>query len=122
MDTDAAGIWHWTSAFRHLEAAEHALHEQLGIAAVTFGWSPRVRVEVDFRAPVRFGDDVSTRLEVSDVGRSSISYDFSLSVDGREVAAGRLVTVIVDDAGPIEVPVEVRSHLTSAGEVATDDR
>ena len=32
MDTDAAGIYHWTTAFRLAEAAEAVLHTALGIA------------------------------------------------------------------------------------------
>jgi acyl-CoA thioesterase FadM len=31
IDTDAAGIYHWTTVFRFAEAAEAALHTALGI-------------------------------------------------------------------------------------------
>lgn len=118
MDTDAAGIWHWTAAFRHLEAAEHALHEALGIAELTFGSSPRVRVEVDFRSPVAFGDVVASSLAVESVGRSSITYGVRLRVGDRVAAAGRLVTVIVgDDGAAVAVPAVVRQRLHCAGAV-----
>jgi acyl-CoA thioester hydrolase len=54
MDTDAAGIWHYTTAFRYLEHAEMELHRHLGIVEQTFGRMPRVRLEVDYLAPASF--------------------------------------------------------------------
>lgn len=118
VDTDAAGIWHWTAAFRHLEAAERALHAALGIDGLTFGWSPRVKVDVDFRAPVSFGEVVTTALHVERIGSSSITYALELRVGERVVVTGRLVTVIVDDDGvPVVVPEDIRSPLLTAGTV-----
>ena len=49
MDTDAAGIYHWTTVFRLAEAAEAALHTALGIADFTFGATPRVAVAGELR-------------------------------------------------------------------------
>ena len=40
MDTDAAGIYHWSTVIRFAEAAEMELHTALGIAPVIFGASP----------------------------------------------------------------------------------
>ena len=51
MDTDAAGIYHWTTAFRLAEAAEAALHTALGIADFTFGATPRVAVSGELHPP-----------------------------------------------------------------------
>lgn len=120
MDTDAAGIWHWSAAVRHLEAAEHLLHRRLGIGPDVSASSPRAHVEVDFTSPVRFGDDVTTEIVVEEVGGSSITYSFSLSVGERTVAAGRLVTVLIDGEGrAARLPDAIRLPLLTAGDVST---
>ena len=64
MDTDAAGIYHWTTVFRFAEAAEAALHDGLGIAEITFGATPRVAVSAEFERPLRFNDRVEVELAV----------------------------------------------------------
>src|SRR5918996_6142022 len=80
MDTDAAGIYHWTTVFRLAEAAEAALHTALGIADFTFGATPRVSVEATFARSLRFNDPVEVVLEVHALGRTSVEY--SLTVEG----------------------------------------
>src|SRR5436190_5881626 len=82
MDTDAAGIYHWTTAFRLAEAAEAALHTALGIAEVTFGATPRVHVEADFERPLVFNEAVDVELAVRAVGRTSVEY--GLAITGAE--------------------------------------
>jgi acyl-CoA thioester hydrolase len=112
MDTDAAGIWHYSTTIRFVEHAELELHRQLDVVDVTFGKTPRARIEIDFRSSVRFGDDVSTTLLVTEVGRTSISYRFELSTPHGLAAEGRIVTVLVGpDTRPIEVPDDVRAAL-----------
>jgi len=56
MDTDAAGIWHYSTSIRFVEAAEAELHRQLGIIDLTFGLTPRAHVEFDFHRTARFDD------------------------------------------------------------------
>lgn len=114
MDTDAAGIWHYSTTIRFVEHAELELHRQLRIVGVTFGKTPRARMEMDFRSSVRFGDDVTTTLTVAHVGRTSIVYGFTLETPRGLAAEGRIVTVLVGgDARPIEVPEDVRVALSA---------
>ena len=79
IDTDAAGIYHWTTAFRLAEAAEAALHTELGIADLTFGATPRVSVTADFKRSLRFNDEVDVVLAVEHVGRTSIRYGIAIT-------------------------------------------
>jgi acyl-CoA thioesterase FadM len=53
MDTDAAGIWHYSTVIRFAEHAELTVHDQLGVTARTFGNTPRAHVAFDFVQPVR---------------------------------------------------------------------
>lgn len=111
MDTDAAGIWHYSTAIRFTEHAELLLHEQLGVAGWTFGRTPRAHVEFDFTRPVRFGDTVATTLTVDRVGRTSITYAVELAGDDGPYATGRVVTVLADDGAPVAVPADLREAL-----------
>src|SRR4051795_9415540 len=82
MDTDAAGIYHWTTVFRLAEAAEAALHTALGIADFTFGATPRVAVEASFARPLRFNDPVKVALAVTALGRTSVGEGLGLTGGG----------------------------------------
>ena len=113
MDTDAAGIYHYTTAFRFAEAAEAALHTELGIDHITFGATPRVSVRFDFKRPVAFNDEVTTEIEVAALGRTSITYDLTLRHGDDLVATGRIVGVFIDRATQRAAPWpdEVRAVL-----------
>lgn len=122
MDTDAAGQHHNTAIVRLVEAAEALLHTRLGIAGETFGRTPRVRSEMNFRARLRFNDRVSTTLWVEEMGRTSLRYGFTVhnvTEDGQHelVADGALVIVAFspEQASPVEWPAHHRRLLLTAG-------
>jgi YbgC/YbaW family acyl-CoA thioester hydrolase len=96
MDTDAAGIYHYSTVLRLAEAAEAALHTEHGTADRIFGAAPRVHMEFDFQKPVMFNDEVVTQITVADLGRTSITYDLRLTHDDELVATGRIVGVFID--------------------------
>lgn len=115
MDTDAAGIWHYSTAIRFVEAAETELHRQLGIMGLTFGFTPRAHVEFDFHRTVRFDDLIDITLSVSDVGTTSVTYDVTMTCHEQPVATGKVVTVLIDDDGkPTPLPTELRKALGKA--------
>jgi acyl-CoA thioester hydrolase len=96
MDTDAAGIYHYSTLLRLAEAAEAELHTERGIADVTFGATPRVHVEFDFKRPVKFNDEVLTEIAVAKLGRTSITYEFTFTHGDDPVATGQIVAVFID--------------------------
>jgi len=98
IDTDAAGIYHYTTTFRLAEAAEAAMHTALGIADRTFGATPRVGVEMTFKRSLRFNDEVEATLTVAALGRSSVRYAFALAGAEGIAAEGRLTACLVDHA------------------------
>ncbi len=119
LDTDAAGIYHWTTVVRFAEAAEAALHNALGIAEDTFGATPRVSVRLDFHRPLRFNDEADVRLAVDAVGRSSVRYRLLVTdLTQRPVADGEIVTCLVspDGAGARPWPDRLRLALTTGGD------
>src|SRR3954454_12443799 len=117
MDTDAAGIYHWTTVFRLAEAAEAALHTALGIADFTFGATPRVAVQASFGRPLRFNDPVEVALAVTRVARTSVEYALELRNDGVPAASGSVKSCLIDrDSGrAIPWPEPIREQLSGAG-------
>lgn len=98
-DTDASGHWHNATVWRYLEWAEGELHRRLGITDVTFGFTPRRRLEADFFRPIRFDDEVVARFVVGAVGRTSATYELTLEVDGATAATAKAVVVFIDASG-----------------------
>ena len=116
MDTDAAGIWHYSTIIRWAEEAEAELHRELGVITQTFGSTPRVHIEFDFRMPVRFDDEVEVRLHVSGLGESSITYEVELSRATEIVATGQIVAVLIDRATGRKQPWPERLRTALAAE------
>lgn len=118
-DTDAGGRIHHTAALRWAERAEHQLLRSLGRSlGGSLGRSeltrfPRRRVEVDFLAPLRFGDEVVVEIAASAFGRTSVTYAWRVLRDGVSCVEGSTTCVHVDDAGqPCAVPPGLRAALS----------
>ena len=98
-DTDAAGIVHFTAFFFWMESVEHELLRSVGVPVVERGadgvdasW-PRVSASCDYVSAARFGDEIEVAAAVAEIGRSSITYVFTFSHGGVDVARGRVVAV-----------------------------
>jgi acyl-CoA thioester hydrolase len=117
IDTDAAGIYHWTTAFRLAEAAEAALHTALGIADFTFGATPRLAVSASFSRPLRFNDPVDVELAVAAIGRTSLDYRVSISADDGPAAEGSVKCCLIDrtTGRATPWPDDVRERLAAGG-------
>jgi acyl-CoA thioester hydrolase len=119
VDTDASGLIHYTAALRYFEVAEHALMRTL-FADRPPGDDPfllpRVHVEADYKAPLRYPDEFDCAAWVAAVGRTSVTYAYDVHrADGVLCLLGRIVAVTCDLAGrPIPVPAGFRAVLTSA--------
>ncbi|MDW8337540.1 MAG: thioesterase family protein [Thermoleophilia bacterium] len=112
VDTDAGGRIHFTNAFRYAEAAETSLLRRLGMLE-RWGDYPRRHVEAEFLRVLRFEDEVEVRLRVERVGRTSITYAWTIERDGEVCVRGRHTVVSVDREGrPAPLPDEVRAALS----------
>ena len=99
VDTDAGGRIHFTAAFRWAEAAETALMRRLGFLAAEWGNYPRRKVEAEFLKVLRFEDEIEVRLQVENVGRTSVTYAWTIAKDGERHIKGRHTVVHVDAEG-----------------------
>lgn len=115
-DTDASGKYHNTAAFRLAEQAETRLLTALGLIEAIYGRLPRVHMSVDLTEPLRFNDVVDVELSVEAVGDTSVTYAFELRKDGRSVARGRMIAVLLRrSGGKEEWTEEHRRILETAG-------
>ena len=115
-------MYHNTAAFRFIEVAETALFERLGFLHQIYGRLPRVHIEANFVAPLRFRDVVDIQLRVAGMGSSSATYEFEM-LRGDEVAVrGRAVTVLLDgpDGRTVPWPETYRRLLLTAGPQAPE--
>ncbi|MEW5978671.1 MAG: thioesterase family protein [Acidobacteriota bacterium] len=132
VDTDMAGIMHFSNFFRFMEAAEAAFYRQLGLSIFpgasedSVGW-PRVHAECDFKQPLRFEDTVEIHLLVRKKGEKSIAYTFIFRKTNetpvREVARGALVTscVVRDKLTGKMKAVPIPQHITDLIEAAPEE-
>lgn len=112
VDTDAGGRIHFTNAFRWAEVAETSLMRRLGMLE-RWGDYPRRHVEAEFHKVLRFEDEFDVRLRVEAVGRTSITYAWTLERDGEVYVSGRHTVVSVDREGrPEPLADDVRAALS----------
>ena len=68
--------------------------------------SPAVHLELDFKAPLRPGDEIEIRVFVEKVGTSSVTLRFDgRFTDGRPVYEGCIVNVFVDRESLRSAPI-----------------
>jgi acyl-CoA thioester hydrolase len=121
VDTDMAGIVHFSNFFRWMESAEVDFLQARGLS-VKMLWEgqqlgfPRVAASCDYLQPVRFEDIIDITVTLERLGAKSATYLFAFSHEGAAVARGKVVTVCCrvgkDQAiESIEIPATLRERL-----------
>ena len=121
VDTDMAGIAHFSNFFRWMESAEvDYLHER-GLS-VKMGWEgqqlgfPRVAASCEYLQPIRFEDVIDIAVTLERLGTKSVTYAFEFAHDGVPVAHGKVTSVccrVREDRTieSIEIPATLRERL-----------
>lgn len=121
-ETDLAGIAHFSTFFRYMEEAEHALWRAAGLsiarAGEETGW-PRVAAAFEFKAPLRFEDEFDVTVRIDKVSKRSIQYGFSITRGDAAIGHGTITAVHVrygpDGAvNPIDLPSDIVARLQRA--------
>jgi acyl-CoA thioester hydrolase len=121
VDTDMAGIVHFSNFFRFMESAEMEFLRSRGLSVAMrrrdqrLGF-PRVAASADFKKPVGFQDVVDISVSVDRIGQKSVTYGFEFTKDGEVIATGRIVTCccrVMDDGSiePMDIPQDIRDLL-----------
>jgi len=103
VDTDAAGVVHFSNYFRFFERAEEEFYQHLGFSfassEVTRGlWFPRVEAFSQYRRPAKYNDLLEIELTVDEVKEKTVKYGFSVfkKETSELLATGYLVIVAAD--------------------------
>jgi acyl-CoA thioester hydrolase len=99
VDTDAGGRIHFTAALRWAEAAETELMRRVGLLRDRWGDYPRRKVEAEYLKVLRFDDEIEIRLRVENVGRTSVTYAWTIAKEDEAYVKGRHTVVHVDAEG-----------------------
>jgi 4-hydroxybenzoyl-CoA thioesterase len=100
-DLDAAGIAYYPNLVNFLHesfedfCAGHVGRPYPELYREGIGF-PLVKLEMEFLAPVRYGDHVEVDVTVEHLGRSSVRIRYEASVQGRPVFRARNTSVAVD--------------------------
>lgn len=122
VDTDMAGIVHFSNFYRWMEEAELAFWRTLGKKVVqeqadgtVIGW-PRVRASCTFEAPAYYDDVLDIDLEICRVGVKSLTFGFVFRRGDTRIATGELKIVCCRHEAhgkfnSIEIPPDCRRLL-----------
>jgi YbgC/YbaW family acyl-CoA thioester hydrolase len=121
VETDMAGIVHFSAYFRYMEEAEHALWRAAGLTIgdieKTGGW-PRVSATFDYKSPLRFDDEFQITVRVGAVTRRSFRYDFMFTRGDVLIGTGSITAVssTKEDGRlrAVDVPQEFIARLRAA--------
>ncbi|SDZ17023.1 acyl-CoA thioester hydrolase [Tessaracoccus flavus] len=109
-DTDASGHHHNSVVWRFVESCEAQLFRELGYLESYFNGAPRVHQTVDYENKLYFGQNTTTKVGLTKVGNSSLSFWFELWGEEqgdrprRRAASGRFVTVHVAQGTETAIP------------------
>ena len=115
-DLDPMGHVNNAVFLTYIESARAAFLQHLGAVQTLEDLAIIVaRIEIDFRAPVGFGDEVEIAVRASRFGGKSFDLDYELRVGGRIVAEAKSVLVGYDygKGEAVEIPDEWREKLAA---------
>ena len=122
-ELDSAGIVHFSTYYRLMEEAEHALWRAAGLSiapkGATIGF-PRVSSSFDYRAPLRFEDEVDITIRIAAKSARSMRYTCIIR-RGEVVAAAGTMTVVcvrtdVEPLKAVPIPDDIADRFEVAGD------
>ncbi len=115
VDTDIAGVMHFSNFFRYFEACEEEFFRSLSLPLTQirdrYGvMLPRVEAHCQYKAACRFDDVIEVTMEVREVAEKTITYDFQVIrlADGKLAAKGYVKCIAVSSKWkPVPLPAAV---------------
>jgi acyl-CoA thioester hydrolase len=115
-DLDPMGHVNNAVFLTYIESARFAFLKHIGAAPTLEDMDLIVaRVEIDFRAPVRLGDEIEISAHVTRFGEKSFDLEHELRADGNTVAEAKTVLVTYDYSKrePVPIPDAWREKLAA---------
>jgi len=120
-ELDSAGIVHFSTFFRYMEEAEHALWRAAGLSIAPRGAHvgfPRVAAAFEYHRPLRFEDEFDVRIRIVGLSDKTMRYVCDLTQDGQSIATGTMTVVCVrTDVTPLKsvpIPPEIAARFDVA--------
>lgn len=116
VDTDAAGVVHFSNYFRYCERVEEELLNMLGLDFEVIRekykiWFPRVSASCRYRWPIKFNQMVRVDLEELEVGEKHFKYIYKIynESEGRLAAECEIVVVAASKelGKAVKIPREI---------------
>lgn len=119
MDTDIAGVMHFSNFLRYFEACEQEFFRSIGLT-----WNeirekynillPRVEAHCEYKAACTFDDLIDVTLKVREVANKTIAYDLQIyrKSDNQLAAEGFMKCIAVDkNWKAVPLPAEIANIL-----------
>jgi len=93
VDTDIAGVMHFSNFFRYFEVCEEEFYRFLGLDLNQLREAhgvlpPRVEASCQYKTVCHFNDNLEVILKVREVRSKTITYDFQVLKEGEKAAEG----------------------------------
>ena len=120
VDTDTAGVVHFSNYFRYFELAEQDLYNKLGFNYLDlrdrYGvWIPRVEAHCKYMFPIFFNDEVEVQIAVDEIGEKHIKYLFTIkNITKNRISAKGYVVVVtasIDENKSVPIPEEIKEKI-----------
>jgi len=122
VDTDVAGVMHFTNYLRYFEACEEEFYRSISLpfdeVRNEYGLRlPRVETHCNYKAPCRFNDLFDVVMRLREVGQKTITWDFeAIRQDGKVAADGYIKCIAVDSEWKaIALPQELAKLVQERG-------
>jgi acyl-CoA thioester hydrolase len=115
VDTDIAGVMHFSNFFRYFEACEEEFYRSLSLPLTEIRdrlgvLLPRVEAHCQYKAACRFDELIDVTLKVREVQEKTIIYDYQIirQSDGKLAAEGFVKCIAVNSEWKaVPLPAEV---------------
>ncbi len=100
VDTDAAGVVHFSNYFRYCEKVEEEFLNSIGLSYDRQGgdddvWYPRINASCSYKWPLRFNQTAKIELYIKEFGNKHVTYYFKIhNVNENKIAAECTIVVV----------------------------
>jgi len=124
VDTDVAGVMHFTNYLRYFEACEEEFYRSISLPfndvqrryGITF---PRVEVHCTYKASCRFDDLFDVTMRIREIAEKTITWDFHANRrhDGKLAAEGYIKCIAVNSEWKaVSLPEELAKRIREKGQ------
>lgn len=121
VETDMAGVLHFSNYYRWMEETEHAFWRSHGLSVIIkkgeISW-PRVKTACEYYSPAHFEDELEVTLRVMNVSHRSVTYEIEFHRDDQRLAKGMTTAVCCSMRdgrfSPVPIPDNLREILVTA--------